>query len=223
MVNRNKPRRSDSITMKFGIYIPNWGEYGDPHVLVNMARETEAAGWDGIFVWDHIRWKDMVTPVADPWIALAAIAAVTSRIRLGPTVTPLPRRRPWKLARETVTLDQLSNGRLTLGIGLGGSSDEEFGAFGDTRDPKVRAEELDEGLQVLTGLWKGEPYHFEGKHYQAARNAISAQARASAARSPSGLGRRLRNGRRFGVLRSGMVFFRFRGVRRRLRPTRCAN
>jgi alkanesulfonate monooxygenase SsuD/methylene tetrahydromethanopterin reductase-like flavin-dependent oxidoreductase (luciferase family) len=151
--------------LKFGVYIPNFGEMGDPHVLVNVAQTAEAAGWDGVFLWDHIRWNEQVIPMADPWIALTAMAANTARIKLGSSVTPLPRRRPWKLARETVTLDQLSNGRLILGIGLGGSAEAEFGAFGDTADPKLRGEQLDEGLQILSGLWSGEPFSFEGKHY----------------------------------------------------------
>lgn len=151
--------------MKFGIYLPNFGEYGDPHVLVELARIAEATGWDGFFPWDHIRWNEQAVPIADPWIALAAIAAQTTRIRMGPMVTPLPRRRPWKVARETVTMDQLSQGRLILGIGSGGASDAEFAAFGDTENLTQRAEEMEEGLQILAGLWQGEPFQFDGKHY----------------------------------------------------------
>jgi len=104
--------------------------------------------------------------VADPWVALAVMAMSTERIRLGPMVTPIPRRHPWKLARETVTLDRLSAGRLLLGVGLGGFQSEEFEAFGEEGDPKVRAAKLDEGLEVLTGLWSGEPFSYSGKHYQ---------------------------------------------------------
>jgi alkanesulfonate monooxygenase SsuD/methylene tetrahydromethanopterin reductase-like flavin-dependent oxidoreductase (luciferase family) len=103
--------------------------------------------------------------VVDPWITMAAIAATTERIRFGPMVTPLPRRRPWKLARETASLDHLSNGRLILGVGIG-EPPEEFARFGEEPDPRARAGMLDEGLEVLTGLWSGEPYSFSGEHYR---------------------------------------------------------
>jgi probable F420-dependent oxidoreductase len=103
--------------------------------------------------------------VVDPWITMAAIAATTERIRFGPMVTPIPRRRPWKLARETATLDQLSGGRLILGVGIG-EPPEEFERFGEEPDPRVRGRMLDEGLEVLTGLWSGEPFSFEGEHYR---------------------------------------------------------
>jgi alkanesulfonate monooxygenase SsuD/methylene tetrahydromethanopterin reductase-like flavin-dependent oxidoreductase (luciferase family) len=104
--------------MKFAIDTPQFGSYADPRVLAQLAREAEDSGWDGFFIWDHINvgWPD---PVADPWIALAAMACATKHIRLGPLVTPLPRRSPWKLAREAVTLDHLSDGRVILGLGLG--------------------------------------------------------------------------------------------------------
>lgn len=153
--------------MYFGIDVPNYGTYSDPHLLLELAGETEAAGWDGFFIWDHlVRFEDKRIPMADPWIVLAAIAASTERIRLGPMITPLARRRPWKLARETVTLDRLSNGRLILGVGLGARSKIEFAAFGDEGDPKVRAAMLDEGLEVLNGLWSGEPFSYDGEQYQ---------------------------------------------------------
>lgn len=116
--------------MKFGINLPNYGEWSDPKILVEVAREAEDAGWDGIFLWDHIHWGEGATPTADPWIALAAMTAHTQKIILGPMVTPLPRRRPWKVARESVTLDHLSNGRFILGVGLGGWEEQEFKAFG---------------------------------------------------------------------------------------------
>ena len=153
--------------MNFGIDVPNHGPYSDPRWLVELAYEAEAAGWDGFFIWDHlVRWNDRRIPVADPWIALAAIAVKTERIRLGPMVTPLARRRPWKLARETVTLDHLSGGRLILGIGLGARSTAEFKTFGDEGEPKARAAMLDEGLEVLTGLWSGEAFSYRGAYYQ---------------------------------------------------------
>src|SRR5207248_1631777 len=111
------------------------------------------------FLWDHITWPSQ-EPVADPWVALAAMAVSTARIRLGPMVTAPPRRRPWKLARETVTLDRLAGGRLILGVGLGFHQYEEFEALGEAGAPQVRAAKLDEGLEVLTGLWSGKPFSY---------------------------------------------------------------
>lgn len=151
--------------MNFGIDVPNYGKFGDPVLLLDLACESEAAGWDGFFVWDHIVAGGQ-SPVTDPWIALAAIATKTERIRLGPMVTPLARRRPWKVARETVALDHLSNGRLIMGVGLGAHDKAEFTAFGDEDDRKLRAQVLDEGLEILAGLWRGEPFAFKGEHYQ---------------------------------------------------------
>jgi len=104
--------------------------------------------------------------MVDPWIALAAVAMLTERIKLGPMVTPIPRRRPWKLARETVALDHLSEGRLILGVGLGDPVATEFGTFNEQTDARTRAAILDEGLAVLTGLWSGELFTFEGEHFQ---------------------------------------------------------
>ena len=147
--------------------LPNVREYADPRVLVELAREAEAADWDGVFVWDHIaREEDPSVPATDPWIALAAMAVRTQRVRLGIMVTPLARRRPWKVAREAVALDTLCGGRFTLGVGLGGGAQAEFAAFGEPADPRVRAELLDEGLAILDGLWSGEPFSFEGAHHR---------------------------------------------------------
>ena len=137
--------------------------------MVDLARETEESGWDGFFVWDHLVSGGR-SPVTDPWAVLAAVAVTTSRIRFGPMITPLARRRPWKVAREAVALDQLSDGRFVLGVGLGHFSDKEFGAFGDEANPKIRGELLDESLEILAGLWSGEPFAFEGKHYQIKKN-----------------------------------------------------
>jgi alkanesulfonate monooxygenase SsuD/methylene tetrahydromethanopterin reductase-like flavin-dependent oxidoreductase (luciferase family) len=152
--------------MQFGLDVQNIGAFADPRALVELAVDAEAAGWDGFFLWDHISF-DMSTPfdVADPWIALAAIAARTSRIRIGTVVTPIARRRPWKLARETVTLDRLSGGRLTLGVGLGWSAESDFEQFGEVGDLKIKAEKTDEALEVLTGLWSAEPFEHRGKHF----------------------------------------------------------
>jgi alkanesulfonate monooxygenase SsuD/methylene tetrahydromethanopterin reductase-like flavin-dependent oxidoreductase (luciferase family) len=151
--------------MHYGIYLPNFGEYGDPRLLAELAHEAEVAGWEGFFLWDHMQWSGQ-EPVVDPWVALTAMALRTERLRLGPLVTPLSRRRPWKLARETVTLDHLSGGRLILGVGLGAPPREDFGAFGEVVAPQVRATLLDEGLAVLTGLWSGQPFSYAGTQYQ---------------------------------------------------------
>ena len=150
--------------MHFGLHVVHFGPYADPRTLAGLARDAENAGWEGFFIWDHLLmpWPG---PVADPWIALAAIAAATERIRIGPMVTPVARRRPWKLARETVTLDHLSGGRVTLGVGLGTHPDE-FEDFGEPAGLKTRAEMLDEALDVLTGLWRGEPFQHAGRYYR---------------------------------------------------------
>jgi probable F420-dependent oxidoreductase len=148
--------------MKFGIYLPNFGPYGDARVLANLAQDAENSGWDGFFIWDHIaEWK---LPMVDPWVALAAIALTTHRIRIGTTVTPLPRRRPWKLAREAVSIDHLSGGRLTLGVGIGGGK-PEWDDLGEQPDLKKRGKMLDEALNVLVGLWSGESFSFAGQYY----------------------------------------------------------
>jgi len=149
--------------MRYGVSIPN---IGDLDVLLELGSEAEAAEWDGFFLWDHIRFmRDVPVSVFDPWVALAAIAERTERIRLGPLVTPVARRRPWKLVRETVTLDHLSHVRLILGVGLGFPPDAEFELLGEDPDDRVRAARLDEGLEVLTRLWSGEIVDFEGEHY----------------------------------------------------------
>ena len=150
----------------YGVHVQNSGEYGDPMVLAELARDAESAGWDGFFIWDHLVYAiNHTAPVVDPWIALSAIAMTTRHIRIGPLVTPLARRRPWTIARETASLDTLSQGRLILGVGLGGPADVEFAGFGEASDPKVRAGKLDESLTVVSGLWSGAPFSFEGEHY----------------------------------------------------------
>ncbi len=150
--------------MQFAIDIPNFGHFADPRLTAEVARDAETAGWDAVWVWDHIM-RDPADPHADPWLLLAAIATATTRIRLGPMVTPMARRRPSHLAREAATLDHLSGGRLTLGVG-NGSRDREFTAFGDESDLRIRAAMLDEGLAILDGLWSGRPFSFEGAHYR---------------------------------------------------------
>lgn len=147
--------------MQYGIYVPPCHEYADARTLANLAQTAEQAGWDGFYLWDHMvmEWPD---PVVDTWVALTAVAMFTQRIRFGPTVTPIARRHPWKLARETASLDRLSGGRLSLAVGLGITPNE---GLNEPRDLSVRAEMLDEGLQVLTGLWQGEPFTLHGKYY----------------------------------------------------------
>lgn len=152
--------------MRYGVHLPQFEHFGDVRVLARLAQQAEQAGWDGFYIWDHVLFDDLQRPMVDPWVALAAIAMSTERIRLGTMVTPLARRRPWKVARETVSLDQLSNGRLTLAVGLGDPVEWDFGFFGEATDLQVRAQRLDEGLDVLTGLWSGEPFSYQGLHYQ---------------------------------------------------------
>jgi len=140
--------------MKFGFVLPK----GDARTAAKFAYQAEAAGWDGFFVWEPV-WG------VDAWISLTAAAMRTGRIRLGTMITPLSRMRPWKLASEISTLDNLSNGRVILSVGLG-AVDTGFAAFGEVTDRRTRAELLDEGLEVLTGLWRGQPFRYQGKHYQ---------------------------------------------------------
>jgi alkanesulfonate monooxygenase SsuD/methylene tetrahydromethanopterin reductase-like flavin-dependent oxidoreductase (luciferase family) len=148
------------------LFIPLFDELADPARVAGLAAEAEEAGWDGIFVWDHIRFHEPVVAVADTQVTLAAIAAATERIRLGPMVTPLARRRPVKVARETATLDRLSGGRLTLGVGLGS---DQFGAewstTGEELDDRTRARMLDESLDILQAAWSGELVEHRGDHY----------------------------------------------------------
>jgi len=139
--------------MKYGFVLPG----GDARTAAELAAAAETAGWDGFFVWEAV-WG------VDPWVSLAAAAMLTERIRLGTLLTPLPLRKPWKLAGETATLDNLCNGRLILSVGLG-AVDTGFANFGEPVERKTRAELLDEGLEILTGLWRGQPYTFDGQHY----------------------------------------------------------
>jgi alkanesulfonate monooxygenase SsuD/methylene tetrahydromethanopterin reductase-like flavin-dependent oxidoreductase (luciferase family) len=151
--------------MKYGFIATNFDYCGDARLLSDLAREAEDCGWDGFFLWDHIQWGG--EPHVDPWVAFAAMAMTTERIRLGPMITPLPRRHIAKLARETVSLDRLSNGRLVLGVGAGAADRPEYTAFGDFGTPKERAARLDEGLDVLTALWSGQPLDHRGTYYRA--------------------------------------------------------
>ena len=134
-----------------------FGELSEPGLVAELAVQAEKAGWDGFFLWDHVAYRPPVTHIADPWVTLAAIAVRTERVTIGPLVTPLPRRRTHQLARETVTLDRLSDGRLVLGVGVGSENTEEFmeDAFGEEPDMKARGSMLDEGLEALRGYWAG--------------------------------------------------------------------
>ena len=150
---------------QYGISVPNFGDFGDTDALVDLAQTAETAGWDAVFIWDHIQIGHWAGDVVDPWVAMTAMAVATERLVVGPMVTPLPRRRPSKLARETVTLDRLSHGRLILGVGIGWPPDVDFGNFGDAADNRIRGAQLDEGLDVLTGLWSGKTFNHSGEHY----------------------------------------------------------
>lgn len=157
--------------MKYGVTFPPIGAFSDPHVLSDLAVEAEAAGWDGFFFWDHNLFfspyepKIPMHPFVDPWIALAAVALKTKHVKIGPMITSLARRRPWKVARETVSLDLLSHGRLIMGVGLGAPADLDFGMFGEETNDKMRARKMDEGLDILDGLWTGEPFSYQGEFY----------------------------------------------------------
>ncbi len=156
--------------MQFAIDLPPFGPFSHPHLVAELAHEAEETGWDGFFVWDHLNYHQAGLPkpvaIADPWILLTAMALQTKGIKLGPMVTPVPRRRPWKLARETVTLDHLSGGRLILGVGLGTNFFGEYHDYGEPTDERVHGEMLDEGLAVLMHLWSGEAFSYQGQYYQ---------------------------------------------------------
>jgi alkanesulfonate monooxygenase SsuD/methylene tetrahydromethanopterin reductase-like flavin-dependent oxidoreductase (luciferase family) len=150
--------------MHYGLSLPNGAVVA--RTLVDFGALAEAAGWDGVFLEDYIVYQNRQdVPTHDPWAILAGMALRTERVRLGTEVTPLPRRRPWKLARETATVDHLSNGRLILAVGIGDVAEPGFRQFEET-DAKRRAELLDEGLEVLAGLWSGEPFSYSGRRYR---------------------------------------------------------
>lgn len=146
------------MNVRHGIFVAPFEELSEPSVVTGLAARAEERGWDGFFVWDHVAYRAPVRAVADPWITLAAVAVATERLVLGPLVTPLPRRRPHQVARETATLDRLSGGRLVLGVGIGSDRTGEFDPerFGEERDPRARAVLLDDGLDRLLAYWEGE-------------------------------------------------------------------
>jgi alkanesulfonate monooxygenase SsuD/methylene tetrahydromethanopterin reductase-like flavin-dependent oxidoreductase (luciferase family) len=149
--------------MRRGIFLANVGTYSDPRTVVELAELAEGAGWEGLFVWDHLGFV-WGPPAADPWITLAAVAARTEKLVIGTDITPLPRRRPHVLAHQVATLDVLGGGRVVFGAGIGGIP-EEFARFGEEDEARVRAEMLDEGLDVVSRLWSGDEVVHRGRHY----------------------------------------------------------
>jgi alkanesulfonate monooxygenase SsuD/methylene tetrahydromethanopterin reductase-like flavin-dependent oxidoreductase (luciferase family) len=149
--------------MRFGLFVPPFGDLADPRRVANLAATAEEAGWDGFYLWDHVLGRSGMG-VADPWVALAAVATATERIRIGTLVTPLSRRRPWVMARQVSTLDHLSGGRVVVGIGAGSDTWREFSAFGEVVDDRDRGRMLDESLDVLRRLLNGEPVRYRGEH-----------------------------------------------------------
>lgn len=151
---------------RLALSIPNMAE---PAELVELGVRAEESGWDGVFLWDHAHGSpDMPVPMADPWVVLGGLAVRTQRVVLGTAVTAVARRRPQKLARETVTVDRLSGGRMVLGVGLG-EPPEEYTAYGEVADASVLAQRLDDGLDVLAKMWSGEPFDHRGRHFRVDR------------------------------------------------------
>jgi alkanesulfonate monooxygenase SsuD/methylene tetrahydromethanopterin reductase-like flavin-dependent oxidoreductase (luciferase family) len=164
------------VEARRAIFVAPFEELSEPVLVAELASKAERKGWDGFFVWDHVAYREPVKALADPWVTLAAVAMRTERVKIGPLVTPLARRRPHQLARETVTLDRLSRGRLVLGVGLGSEVTPEFDPdrFGEEGDPKARAKLLDDGLDRLLAYWGGE---FEPRPVQRPRIPIWVAAR----------------------------------------------
>jgi len=151
----------------FGLELPCGAACADPRLLAELAGRAEDAGWDGVFVEDYLVYNaEPDCPTADVWVALAAMAGATSSVRLGTTVTGGARHLPWELARRVATLDQLSGGRVVLGLGVGDPNDDAYRRFGGVSDPRARAELLDESLQILVGLFSGKRFSFTGAHFQ---------------------------------------------------------
>jgi alkanesulfonate monooxygenase SsuD/methylene tetrahydromethanopterin reductase-like flavin-dependent oxidoreductase (luciferase family) len=152
--------------MRRALFIPQFGELADPRLMADLGRRAERAGWDGLFLWDHVQYRPPADRVLDPWITLAAIGTATDRLRLGAMVTPLARRRPWVVARQLAALDLLTQGRMVLGVGLGlDDSGKELSTFGEELDARARAEMLDEALTIIHGLLSGQTLRHRGRHY----------------------------------------------------------
>jgi alkanesulfonate monooxygenase SsuD/methylene tetrahydromethanopterin reductase-like flavin-dependent oxidoreductase (luciferase family) len=152
--------------VRSGLWVPNFGALADASLLAGLAARAEAAGWDGWFLTDHVVHQAGDEPAVDPWMTLAIAARLTGRIRIGPLVTPLPRRRPWNVARQAATLDRLSHGRAVLGVGTGSERTPEFAPFGEQPSLAARAAMLDEGLDLITALSSGRPVRHAGPHYR---------------------------------------------------------
>ena len=152
--------------MRYGLALPTGGECGDPRFLLDLAVLAEESGWDGVFLEDYVFYQgDPARPTTNTWTALAAMAVRTRSIVLGVEVVALTRRRPWNIAREAAAVDQLSKGRLVLGVGIGDQGDPGYTHLGEETDTRIRAGILDEGLEIVAGLWTGEPFSFHGAHF----------------------------------------------------------
>jgi alkanesulfonate monooxygenase SsuD/methylene tetrahydromethanopterin reductase-like flavin-dependent oxidoreductase (luciferase family) len=157
---RERPPR-----LRHGIFLAPFDELADARLVAELAQLAEERWWDGFFLWDHVQYPEAIESIADVWTCLTAVAMRTERVRLGPLVTPLARRRPWVLARQVATLDRLSGGRLVIGFGVGGDGNGEMAPLGEEPDMRVRAEMLEEGLDLLLEMFSGEPVEHEGRHY----------------------------------------------------------
>jgi alkanesulfonate monooxygenase SsuD/methylene tetrahydromethanopterin reductase-like flavin-dependent oxidoreductase (luciferase family) len=152
--------------VRYGVALPTGGECGDPRFLVELTELAEGSGWDGVFLEDYVWYQgDPAIPTCNTWTALAAMAVRTSRVTLGVEVVALPRRRPWNVAREAAAVDQLSEGRLVVGVGVGDQGDPGFTHVHEELDARIRGERLDEGLDIVSGLWSGEPFSHSGTHF----------------------------------------------------------
>lgn len=150
--------------MKHGLFLPPFDGLADVERMADLAVLAEEVGWDGFFVWDHLRYPAPVRDILDPYVCLAVMAARTSRITLGPMVTPLIRRRPQVVARQAVSLDRLSRGRLVMGFGIGDDyAGDEFAAFGELASASDRGRALNEGIAIFHGLVSGQEVNFEGE------------------------------------------------------------
>lgn len=151
--------------MRYAIFLPIFGELSEPQVVARLAAQAEEAGWDGVFVWDHMAYRSPVVDIADPWVTLAAVACATESVRIGPMVTPPARRRPLKLWREVTTLDRLCGGRVIFGVGLGGDPGRELSALGEETEPRARAQRLDEALLLMEAAWRGGVVNHAGPSF----------------------------------------------------------
>ena len=155
------------MLVRYGLALPTGGECGDPRFLLELAILAEQAGWDGVFLEDYVCYQgDPARPTCNTWTVLAARAVRTRRVALGVDVVALPGGRPWNVARAAAAVDQLSEGRLVLGVGIGDQGDPGYTHFGEVTDARIRARILDEGLEIVAGLWSGEPFSFHGQHFR---------------------------------------------------------